>query len=67
MAYLYDGSNFPAFIHRTTWRQSISYLFLPPVLKPLIKSDNKTNKQKRSCEFFSLAVNMQLLEIQIKN
>lgn len=36
-------------------------------LQPLIKSANKTNKQKRSCEFFSLAVIMQLIEGLIKN
>lgn len=36
------------------------------LLKPLIKSDNKANKQKRSCEFFSLAVIMWLLVILIK-
>lgn len=41
--------------------------FTQYLLKPLIKSDNKTNKQtKKSCEFFSLAVNMQLIVVLVK-
>lgn len=41
--------------------------FTQNLLKPLIKSDNKTNKPKRSCEFFSIRCKLQLLVQLIKS